>query len=481
MITITFYDPDFSTRRDKFTSELATAVENWKSFAETNNIKDSNLTLIQTDNFLCITNKYFNNGISIECDEYPYNVTPVTSIYNTARCYVLSKENTCYYPVDTIYDVNITSNTSFVNSVNSTTDYVISDIYAYIYEYPILTYASIINSNSGVDCSINGSEISITLYSDEYGGRGALYTQTQSYKNMFSIAYLPTILNEYTTQLKNNIAYTLTFDTTKPSTGSVVLTSVDGDITFTPSYTPANVVEREYYHNKDYIFEFKAFVNSIIQTTDFKQHYQDLINTTKFEQFARQFINNFPVNACSYNNVMVYINSFIIDLPRTDALAIVQWVNKNITWIESLITEDMGETLRYFISLYDGPNPNINAIGFALYYVANYIANHTCINVLDYLLDFINNIPDTKSMIKHISCDVTSFLVDVQPSSVDINTSNVDVKSSNVQPASVDTSSVDTNTTWIIIAIVSVIIIIAIIIIMFISKNNTAGVVQATM
>lgn len=473
MITITFYEPDFSTRRDKFTSELATAVENWKSFAETNNI-DSNLTLIQSDNFLCITNKYFNNGISIECDEYPYNVTPVTSIYNNIKCYVLSKENTCYYPVDTIYDVYITSNTSFVNNVNSTTDYVVSDIYAYIYEYPILTYASIINSNSGVDCSINGSEISITLYSDEYGGRRALYTQTQSYKNMFSIAYLPTILNVYTTQLKNNT--TLTFDTTKPSTGSVVLTSVDGDITFTSSYTPANVVEREYYHNKDYIFEFKASVNSIVQTSDFKQHYQDLISTTKFEQFARQFINNFPVNACSYNNVMVYINSFIIDLPRTDALSIVQWVNNNITWIASLATEDIDETLRYFISLYNGPNPNINAIGFTLYYVANYIANHTCINVLDYLLDFINNIPDTKSMIKHISCDVTSFLVDIDTSNV--NTSSIDTSS--VQTSNVDTSSVDTNTTWIIIAIVSVIIIIAIIIIMFISKNNTAGVVQST-
>lgn len=469
MITITLYEPDLSTIDFKFTSELATAVENWKSFAETNNI-DSNLTLIQSDKFLCITNKYFNNGIFIECDEYPYNVTPVTSIYNNIECYVLSKENTCYYPIDTIYDVNITPKTSFVNSVNSTTDYVISDIYAYIYEYPILTYASIINSNSGVDCSINGSEISITLYSDEYGGRRALYTQTQSYKNMFSIAYLPTILNVYTTQLKNNTAYTLTFDTTKPSTGSVVLTSVDGDITFTPSYTPANVVERD----EDYIFEFKASVNSIIQTTDFKQHYQDLINTTKFEQFARQFIDNFPVNACSYNNVMVYINSFIIDLPRTDALAIIQWVNKNITWIASLITEDIHGAIRYIVGQYSGPNPNIIATGFTLYYVANYIANHTCINVLDYLIDFINNIPDTKSMIKHISCDVTSFLVDVDASNVDVKSSNVDVDTSNVdiQP--------DTNTTWIIIAIVSVIIIIVIIIIMFISKHNTAGVVQAT-
>lgn len=467
MITITFYEPDFSTRRDKFTSELATAVENWKTFAETNNIKDSNLTLIQTDNFLCITNEYFNNGISIECDEYPYNVTPITSIYNTARCYVLSKENTYYYPIDTIYYDLITSKTSFVNSVDSTTDYDISDVYAYIYEHPILTYASIINTHSGVNCSINGSEISITLYSDEYG-RHALYTQTQSYKNMFSIAYLPTILNVYTTQLKNNIAYTLTFDTTKPSTGSVVLTSVDGDITFTPSYTPANVVERD----EDYIFEFKAFVNSIIQTTDFKQHYQDLINTTKFEQFARQFINNFPVNACSYNNVMVYINSFIIDLPRTDALAIVQWVNKNITWIESLLTKDIHGTIRYIVRQYDVPDQNIIATGFTLYYIANYIANHACINVLDYLIDFINNIPDTKSMIKHISCDVTPFLVDVQPSNVDVKSSNVDTSNVDIQP--------DTNTTWIIIAIVSVIIIIIIIIIMFISKHNTASVIQAT-
>lgn len=473
MITITLYEPDLSTIDFKFTSELATAVENWKSFAQTNNIKDSNLTLIQTDNFLCITNKYFNNGISIECDEYPYNVTPITSIYKTARCYVLSKENTYYYPIDTIYYDLITSKTSFVNSVDSTTDYDISEVYAYIYEHPILTYASIINTNNEVNCSINGSEISITLYSDEYG-RHALYTQTQSYKNMFSIAYLPTILNVYTTQLKNNIAYTLTFDTTKPSTGSVVLTSVDGDITFTPSYTPANVVERGYYHNKDYIFEFKAFVNSIIQTTDFKQHYQDLINTTKFEQFARQFINNFPVNACNYNNVMVYINSFIIDLPRTDALAIVQWVNKNITWIESLLTKDIHGTIRYIVGQYIELDQNVIATGFTLYYIANYIANHTCINVLDYLLDFINNIPDTKSMIKHISCDVTPFLIDVQPSNVDVKSSNVDVDTSNVdiQP--------DTNTTWIIIAIVSVIIIIIIIIIMFISKHNTASVVQAT-
>lgn len=85
------YEPNLSTIDYKFTSELATAVENWKSFTETNNI-DSNLTLIQSDKFLCITNKHFNNYISIECDEYLYNVTPITSIDNTARCYVLSKK-----------------------------------------------------------------------------------------------------------------------------------------------------------------------------------------------------------------------------------------------------------------------------------------------------------------------------------------------------------------------------------------------------
>lgn len=92
---------------------------------------------------------------------------------------------------------------------------------------------------------------------------------------------------------------------------------------------------------------------------------------------------------------------------------------KNRDWIISSITnsdESFMYAVQNFIDMFSNPrsrNMNGNILGFIVYYAANYIANNTCINVLDYLLNFINGIPDSINLIKYVSCDVTPFVVNV--------------------------------------------------------------------
>lgn len=54
MITITLYEirEDKITEEDKFTSELSTASNNWKTFAKRNHLNE-NLQIIQSGEYLC--------------------------------------------------------------------------------------------------------------------------------------------------------------------------------------------------------------------------------------------------------------------------------------------------------------------------------------------------------------------------------------------------------------------------------------------
>lgn len=117
-------------------------------------------------------------------------------------------------------------------------------------------------------------------------------------------------------------------------------------------------------------------------------------------------------------------------------------------------------------------NMNGNILGFIVYYAANYIANNTCINVLDYLLNFINGIPDSINPIKYVSCDVTPFVVDVpeqdKPQVVFVNPEQKTQENTSKPEES-------SNIIWIILAIVAVVVII-----LFVSKKKTSNTVVQT-
>lgn len=394
--------------------------------------------------------------LDIKCDEYPYDITPIDfnniRDFNNKHCCVLSKKNEYHYPVNTIY---------FMPVMNS--DY---SQFAYVYDNVLLTYASFLNTIFD-GCSLNGNEITITLPLNQW-----IFTITPTYKNLLSLDYLPSISNAIDSTTHSNNSYTLTFDITKPSDNQVVVYIDDKKVTLTPSNESVNIEkEDDILGNNESIAPIKTFINQIVQTADFKARYNNLIKTTNFEQLVRQFISNFPINNCTVTNVMIYTCSFIMNISISNVVSLYNVYYQNKDWIFSITNSDTDFTyaVQNFIDMFSNPrsyNMNGNILGFIVYYAANYIANNTCINVLDYLLNFINGIPDSINPIKYVSCDVTPFVVNV-PETKD-------------NPPQTNTSKPEesSNIIWIILAIVAVVVIV--VIILFVSKKKTSNNVVQT-
>lgn len=394
--------------------------------------------------------------LDIKCDEYPYDITPIDfnniRDFNNKHCCVLSKKNEYHYPVNTIY---------FMPVMNS--DY---SQFAYVYDNVLLTYASILNAIFD-GRSLNGNEITITLPLNQW-----IFTMTPKYKNMLSLDYLPSISNAMDSTTHSNNSYTLTFDITKPSDNQVVVYIDDKKVTLTPSNEPVHTEkEDDILGNNESIAPIKAFINQVVQTADFKARYNNLIKTTNFEQLVRQFISNFPINNCTVTNAMIYTCSFVMNISISNVVSLYNEYYKNKDWIFSITNSDESFTyaVQNFIDMFSNPrshNMNGNILGFIVYYAANYIANNTCINVLDYLLNFINGIPDSINPIKYVSCDVTPFVVNV-PETKD-------------NPPQTNTSKPEesSNIIWIILAIVAVVVIV--VIILFVSKKKTSNNVVQT-
>lgn len=464
MITITLYEetPESFTAKSTFTSELSTASNNWKAFAEENGV-DEDLQIIQSDDFTLIA---YNDirMLDIQCDEYPYDITPIDfnniRDFNNKHCCVLSKKNEYHYPVNTIYVI------SDLNSNNYSQ-------FAYVYDNVLFTYASFLNTIFG-KCSLNGTEITITLPLNEW-----IFTMTPKYKNMLSLDYLPSISDSTT---HSNNSYKLTFDITKPSDNQVVVYIDDKKVTLTSSNEPVNIEkEDDILGNNESIAPIKTFINQIVQTADFKARYNNLIKTTNFEQLVRQFISNFPINNCTVTNAMIYTCSFIMNISVSNVNSFYSVYSQNKDWIISSITnsdKSFMYAVQNLIDMFSKPrsyNMNGNILGFIVYYAANYIANNTCINVLDYLLNFINGIPDSINPIKYVSCDVTPFVVDVptqdKPQVVFADpTQKLQGNTSKPEESS--------NIIWIILAIVAVVVIV--VIILFVSKKKTSNNVVQT-
>lgn len=459
MITITLYKKEIQERfvaESIFTSELSTASNNWKAFAKRNGV-DEDLQIIQSDDFMLIAYDDI-RMLDIKCDEYPYDITPIDfntiRDFNNKHCCVLSKKNEYHYPVNTIYAI------SDLNSNNYSQ-------FAYVYDNVLFTYASFLNTIFG-KCSLNGTEITITLPLNEW-----IFTMTPKYKNMLSLDYLPSISNAMDSTTHSNNSYKLTFDITKPSDNQVVVIYIDDKkVTLTPSNEPVNIEkEDDILGNNESIAPIKTFINQVVQTADFKARYNNLIKTTNFEQLVRQFISNFPINNCTVTNAMIYTCSFIMNISISNVVSLYNVYYQNKDWIFSITNSD--ESFMYavqnFIDMFSNPrshNMNGNILGFIVYYAANYIANNTCINVLDYLLNFINGIPDSINPIKYVSCDVTPFVVNV-PETKD-------------NPPQTNTSKPEesSNIIWIILAIVAVVVIV--VIILFVSKKKTSNNVVQT-
>ena len=464
MITITLYEetPESFTAKSTFTSELSTASNNWKAFAEENGV-DEDLQIIQSDDFTLIA---YNDirMLDIQCDEYPYDITPIDfnniRDFDNKHCCVLSKKNEYHYPVNTIYVI------SDLNSNNYSQ-------FAYVYDNVLFTYASFLNTIFS-KCSLNGTEITITLPLNEW-----IFTMTPKYKNMLSLDYLPSISDSTT---HSNNSYKLTFDITKPSDNQVVVYIDDKKVTLTPSNESVNIEkEDDILGNNESIAPIKTFINQIVQTADFKARYNKLIKTTNFEQLVRQFISNFPINNCTITNAMIYTCSFIMNISVSNVNSFYSVYSQNKDWIISSITnsdKSFMYAVQNLIDMFSKPrsyNMNGNILGFIVYYAANYIANNTCINVLDYLLNFINGIPDSINPIKYVSCDVTPFVVDVpeqdKPQVVFADpTQKLQGNTSKPEESS--------NIIWIILAIVAVVVIV--VIILFVSKKKTSNNVVQT-
>lgn len=464
MITITLYEetPESFTAKNTFTSGLSTASNNWKAFAEENGV-DEDLQIIQSDDFTLIA---YNDirMLDIQCDEYPYDITPIDfnniRSFDNKHCCVLSKKNEYHYPVNTIYVI------SDLNSNNYSQ-------FAYVYDNVLFTYASFLNTIFS-KCSLNGTEITITLPLNEW-----IFTMTPKYKNMLSLDYLPSISDSTT---HSNNSYKLTFDITKPSDNQVVVYIDDKKVTLTPSNEPVNIEkEDDILGNNESIAPIKTFINQVVQTADFKARYNNLIKTTNFEQLVRQFISNFPINNCTVTNAMIYTCSFIMNISISNVNSFYNVYSQNKDWIISSITnsdKSFYVAVQNFIDMFSNPrshNMNGNILGFIVYYAANYIANNTCINVLDYLLNFINGIPDSINPIKYVSCDVTPFVVDVptqdKPQVVFADpTQKLQGNTSKPEESS--------NIIWIILAIVAVVVIV--VIILFVSKKKTSNNVVQT-
>lgn len=464
MITITLYEetPESFTAKSTFTSELSTASNNWKAFAKENGV-DEDLQIIQSDDFTLIA---YNDirMLDIQCDEYPYDITPIDfnniRDFDNKHCCVLSKKNEYHYPVNTIYVI------SDLNSNNYSQ-------FAYVYDNVLFTYASFLNTIFS-KCSLNGTEITITLPLNEW-----IFTMTPKYKNMLSLDYLPSISDSTT---HSNNSYKLTFDITKPSDNQVVVYIDDKKVTLTPSNESVNIEkEDDILGNNESIAPIKTFINQIVQTADFKARYNKLIKTTNFEQLVRQFISNFPINNCTITNAMIYTCSFIMNISVSNVNSFYSVYSQNKDWIISSITnsdKSFMYAVQNLIDMFSKPrsyNMNGNILGFIVYYAANYIANNTCINVLDYLLNFINGIPDSINPIKYVSCDVTPFVVDVpeqdKPQVVFADpTQKLQGNTSKPEESS--------NIIWIILAIVAVVVIV--VIILFVSKKKTSNNVVQT-
>lgn len=467
MITITLYKKEIQepfVAESIFTSELSTASNNWKAFAERNGV-DEDLQIIQSDDFMLIAYDDI-RMLDIQCDEYPYDITPIDfnniRDFNNKHCCVLSKKNEYHYPVNTIYVI------SDLNSNNYSQ-------FAYMYDNVLFTYASFLNTIFG-KCSLNGTEITITLPLNEW-----IFTMTPKYKNLLSLDYLPSISNAIDSTTHSN-SYKLTFDITKPSDNQVVVYIDDKKVTLTPSNEPVNIEkEDDILGNNESIAPIKAFINQVVQTADFKARYNNLIKTTNFEQLVRQFISNFPINNCTVTNAMIYTCSFIMNISISNVNSFYSVYSQNKDWIISSITnsdKSFYVAVQNFIDMFSNPrsrNMNGNILGFIVYYAANYIANNTCINVLDYLLNFINGIPDSINPIKYVSCDVTPFVVDVpeqdKPQVVFVNPEQKTQENTSKPEES-------SNIIWIILAIVAVVVIV--VIILFVSKKKTSNNVVQT-
>lgn len=465
MITITLYEetPESFTAESTFTSELSTASNNWKAFAKRNGV-DEDLQIIQSDDFMLIAYDDI-RMLDIKCDEYPYDITPIDfnniRDFNNKHCCVLSKKNEYHYPVNTIYVI------SDLNSSNYSQ-------FAYVYDNVLFTYASFLNTIFS-KCSLNGTEITITLPLNEW-----IFTMTPKYKNLLSLDYLPSISNAIDSTTHSNNSYKLTFDITKPSDNQVVVYIDDKKVTLTPSNEPVNIEkEDDILGINESIAPIKAFINQVVQTADFKVRYNNLIKTTNFEQLVRQFINNFPINNCTVTNAMIYTCSFVMNISISNVVSLYNEYYKNRDWIISSITnsdESFMYAVQNFIDMFSNSrshNMNGNILGFIVYYAANYIANNTCINVLDYLLNFINGIPDSINPIKYVSCDVTPFVVNV-PDKPQV------IFADPTQKLQGNTSKPEesSNIIWIILAIVAVVVIV--VIILFVSKKKTSNNVVQT-
>ena len=471
MITITLYKeerPDSLVAESTFTSELSTTSNNWKAFAKRNGV-DEDLQIIQSDDFMLIAYDDI-RMLDIKCDEYPYDITPIDfnniRDFNNKHCCVLSKKNEYHYPVNTIYVI------SDLNSNNYSQ-------FAYVFDNILFTYASFLNTIFS-KCSLNGTEITITLPLNEQ-----IFTMTPKYKNLLSLDYLPSISNAIDSTTYSNNSYKLTFDITKPSDNQVVVYIDDKKVTLTPSNEPVNIEkEDDILGNNESIAPIKTFINQIVQTADFKARYNNLIKTTNFEQLVRQFISNFPINNCTVTNAMIYTCSFIMNISISNVNSFYSVYSQNKDWIISSITnsdKSFMYAVQNFIDMFSNPrsrNMNGNILGFIVYYAANYIANNTCINVLDYLLNFINGIPDSINPIKYVSCDVTPFVVDVPTQNVTIKTPKISEGTSQPPKEDKNTEEESSNIIWIILAIVAVVVIV--VIILFVSKKKTSNNVVQT-
>lgn len=451
MITITLYKERRTPRlfevKSTFTSELSTLSNKWKTFAKDNNI-DEDLQIIQSDDLMLITCDEI-HFMDIQCDEYPYDITPINKSFRK-HCCVLSKKNEYHYPVDTFY-INIINNDSY-------------SPFVYAYDNILLTYASFLNGIIN-KCSLNGTEITINLSLKEW-----IFTLTPKYKNMPSLDYLQSIENVLTNTNSedDNKLYELTFNIAKPSDNQVIMYIDNKKFILTPSNEPVNLEERDdILGNTENIAAIKTYINQVVQTNDFKERYNNLIKTTNFEQHVKQFVSNFPINNCTVTNVLIYVRSFVINIGINNGNSYLQWISQNDRYVNSILSSNKSlmNFIRNFTDIFSG-----NTLGFVIYYAANYIANNTCVNVLDYLLNFINGMPDTINPIKHVSCDVTPFVVDV-PEQED-KPQIVFAKPEQKVTENTNKPEESSNIIWIILAIVAVVVIV--VIILFVNKKKSS-------
>ena len=476
MITITLYDErsDSIVAKSTFTSEISTASNNWKAFAKRNHLNE-NLQIIQSGEFMLLAFPHTNiRQLDIKCDEYPYDITPIIfndiHSFNNKHCCVLSQKNVYHYPIDEIYMTKV-SPESIDNNYS---------LFSFIFDNPLLTYATMFNATYRFNnCSINGNEITVEIDASDW-----IFTLTPKYQNMFTINYLPSIQTTVISKIDDikTGTYTLTFDITKPYVDNVVITVNNEKITVTPSNESVNIEEGKkniFGDGIDYISKMKTYINQIVKTQEFKDCYNNLIKTTNFEQFVQQFINNFPIDNCTLTNAILYTCSCYMNIRTNDFVSFIRWIMNNESYIHDKIfaNEDFMECWNSIIDMFFGPR-NSNALGFIVYYVVNYIANNTCTNVLDYLLDFINGIPDTTNQIKHVSCDVTPFIVDIPTQNVTIKTPKISEGTSQPPKEDKNTEEESSNIIWIILAIVAVVVIV--VIILFVSKKKTSNNVVQT-